>query len=256
MADFCPGERHRCRKGHDRECRPAGARADARRRRSRRHTAFRSSPTSTSRPWACRQTISPCADGRLRSRALRRRHHGRARLRSAAARSCPGVLARLCESVEGHGARSGGAIDTLLRHSGALSKDIELERLRMAIRDNIVTPTMPANSYGGVEAERFAAPFEGIGSPTLQRRKTKPRSVSDPSFLRRRRTDSRFLPRTNGAGSSAAAPTAVLSAPPRRGRDTPQADRTCQPSRRACRRAPRRRSCALPHRRRAATSEG
>ena len=35
-------------------------------------------------------------------------------------------------------------------------RDIELERLRMVIRDNIVTEEVQANGLGGVDPERFA----------------------------------------------------------------------------------------------------
>ena len=43
------------------------------------------------------------------------------------------------------------AVEVLLRHDERLEKDIELERLRMAIRDNIVTPAVKANGFGGID---------------------------------------------------------------------------------------------------------
>jgi NitT/TauT family transport system substrate-binding protein len=76
-----------------------------------------------------------------------------------------------------------GAIDTLLRHSEGLSKGIELERLRMAIRDNIVTPAVQANGFGGVEAERFTAAIEQIALAYRFKAKDKAAAAFDASFL-------------------------------------------------------------------------
>jgi NitT/TauT family transport system substrate-binding protein len=76
-----------------------------------------------------------------------------------------------------------GAIDTLLRHSEGLSKGIELERLRMAIRDNIVTPAVQANGFGGIEPERFAAAIEQIALAYRFKAKDKAAAAFDASFL-------------------------------------------------------------------------
>lgn len=75
------------------------------------------------------------------------------------------------------------AIDAVLRRSEGLSKDVELERLRMAIRDNIVTPVVQANGFGGVDAERFAAAIEQIAFAYRFKAKDKAAAAFDPSFL-------------------------------------------------------------------------
>lgn len=52
------------------------------------------------------------------------------------------------------------AIDLVRRHNDAIGKDLELERLIMVIRENILTPEVTANGYGGIEPARFARALE------------------------------------------------------------------------------------------------
>ena len=40
---------------------------------------------------------------------------------------------------------------SIVKRDDVTKKDVELERLRMAIRDNIVTPEVRANGYGAVD---------------------------------------------------------------------------------------------------------
>src|SRR5262249_14054709 len=48
------------------------------------------------------------------------------------------------------------AIDSILRRNPDARKNVELERLTMAIRENIVTPEVKANGYGAIDEQRFA----------------------------------------------------------------------------------------------------
>jgi NitT/TauT family transport system substrate-binding protein len=75
------------------------------------------------------------------------------------------------------------AIEALLRHNEKLNKDVELERLRMAIRDNIVTPAVKANGFGGVESDRFAAAIEQLALIYRFKAKDKAAAAFDASFL-------------------------------------------------------------------------
>jgi NitT/TauT family transport system substrate-binding protein len=75
------------------------------------------------------------------------------------------------------------AIEALLRHNEKLSKDVELERLRMAIRDNIVTPAVKANGFGGVEPDRFAAAIEQLALAYRFKAKDKAAAAFDASYL-------------------------------------------------------------------------
>jgi NitT/TauT family transport system substrate-binding protein len=55
------------------------------------------------------------------------------------------------------------AIDAVLKRTDFAKKEVELERLKMAIRDNIATMEVKANGYGGVDAVRFATAVDQIG---------------------------------------------------------------------------------------------
>jgi NitT/TauT family transport system substrate-binding protein len=52
--------------------------------------------------------------------------------------------------------RPAEAVESVVRRDDSVKKDVELERLRMAIRDNIVTPEVRAYGYGAVDLVRLA----------------------------------------------------------------------------------------------------
>ena len=54
------------------------------------------------------------------------------------------------------------AIAMVLKHNDALKKQLEVERLAMVIRDNIVTPEVRANGYGGIDRARFARAIDQL----------------------------------------------------------------------------------------------
>ena len=76
------------------------------------------------------------------------------------------------------------AIESVLRRNDEATKDVELERLRMAIRDNIVTPEVKANGFGGIDSERFVRAVDQIAI-TYKFKNAKPKleDVFDASFL-------------------------------------------------------------------------
>ena len=55
------------------------------------------------------------------------------------------------------------AIELVLRRNELAKKEVELERLHMAIRDNILTPEVQTNGYGGVDIGRFEEAIDQIG---------------------------------------------------------------------------------------------
>ena len=75
------------------------------------------------------------------------------------------------------------ALDAVLRRADAARKDVELERLRMAIRDNIVTPAVKAAGYGGIDPQRFADAIDQIAFAYQFKAKNKAVEAFDPSFL-------------------------------------------------------------------------
>ena len=76
------------------------------------------------------------------------------------------------------------AVDAVLKRVDGAKKPVELERLSMAIRDNIVTPEVKVNGYGAVDSVRFAAAIEQIGlAYKFKAAKPKPEDIFDASYL-------------------------------------------------------------------------
>src|SRR5215471_9768941 len=75
------------------------------------------------------------------------------------------------------------AVDAVVRRDEALKKEVELERLRMAIRDNIVTPEVKANGYGAVDYARLGDSIDQIGLVYTFKAKPKAQDIFDASFL-------------------------------------------------------------------------
>jgi NitT/TauT family transport system substrate-binding protein len=75
------------------------------------------------------------------------------------------------------------AIESVLRRNGEVRKNVELERLTMAIRENIVTPEVKENGYGGIDADRFARAIEQTALTYKFKTKPKLDDVFDSSFL-------------------------------------------------------------------------
>ena len=75
------------------------------------------------------------------------------------------------------------AIDALLKRDGLFKKELELERLRMALRDNVLTPEVRANGLGGIDGERLTQAVAQIGLAHAFKAKPKPQDIFDPAFL-------------------------------------------------------------------------
>jgi NitT/TauT family transport system substrate-binding protein len=75
------------------------------------------------------------------------------------------------------------AVDAVVKRNDAVKKDLELERLRMAIRDNIVTAEVKANGLGGVDAARLERAIDQIGSTFKFKIKPAGPAIFDPAFL-------------------------------------------------------------------------
>ena len=76
------------------------------------------------------------------------------------------------------------AVDSVLKRNDIAKKPTELERLNMAIRDNMVTTEVKANGYGGIDNARFAKAIEQIGL-TYKWKTAAPKTedIFDTSFL-------------------------------------------------------------------------
>jgi len=76
------------------------------------------------------------------------------------------------------------AVATVLDRNDAARKDSEVERLQIAIRDNIVTPEVKANGYGGIDESRFAHAIDQLAlAYKFKSAKPKPGDIFDGSYL-------------------------------------------------------------------------
>jgi NitT/TauT family transport system substrate-binding protein len=76
-----------------------------------------------------------------------------------------------------------GAVESVIKRNDTASKDVELERLRMALRDNILTPEVKRNGLGAVDMERLDRAIDQIGLTYQFKAKPKASDVFDPTFL-------------------------------------------------------------------------
>jgi NitT/TauT family transport system substrate-binding protein len=79
--------------------------------------------------------------------------------------------------------RPAEAVESVVRRDDTVKKEVELERLRMAIRDNIVTPEVRANGFGAVDFTRLGESNDQIGLVYTFKAKPKPEDIFDESFL-------------------------------------------------------------------------
>jgi NitT/TauT family transport system substrate-binding protein len=75
------------------------------------------------------------------------------------------------------------AIGSVLERNEIADRVIELERLQMAIRDNIATPWVKANGFGGIDPARLAASIEQIALGYDFRAKPRAADVFTGEFL-------------------------------------------------------------------------
>jgi NitT/TauT family transport system substrate-binding protein len=75
------------------------------------------------------------------------------------------------------------AVDSVLKRNDVAKKEVELERLRMALRDNVLTAEVKAHGYGAVDPKRLGESIEQIALTYEFKDKAKAVGVFDASFL-------------------------------------------------------------------------
>jgi NitT/TauT family transport system substrate-binding protein len=75
------------------------------------------------------------------------------------------------------------AVESVIKRNDVAKKPVELERLQMAIRDNIVTPEVKANGFGGVDMDRLTKSIDQIALTYTFKAKPKAADIFDASFL-------------------------------------------------------------------------
>jgi len=75
------------------------------------------------------------------------------------------------------------AVDSVVKREDLGKREVELERLRMAIRDNIVTPEVRANGLGAIDGARLGEAINQIALTYTFKAKPKASDIFDPAFL-------------------------------------------------------------------------
>jgi NitT/TauT family transport system substrate-binding protein len=75
------------------------------------------------------------------------------------------------------------AVEPVLRREEFAKKDVEVERLRMAIRENVVTPEVRANGFGAIDPLRMEEALGQIALGYSFKARPKADAVFDASFL-------------------------------------------------------------------------
>jgi NitT/TauT family transport system substrate-binding protein len=74
-----------------------------------------------------------------------------------------GVLRAIAKGMRDAIADPSAAVDAVLKRNEIAKKEVELERLKMVIDQNILTPYVKANGFGGIDKERFNRALDQIG---------------------------------------------------------------------------------------------
>ncbi len=75
------------------------------------------------------------------------------------------------------------AVDSVVKRNEVAKKDVELERLNMAIKDNIMTDEVKKNGFGAVDLARLDGAIEQIALTFSFKAKPKGAEIFDASFL-------------------------------------------------------------------------
>ena len=74
-------------------------------------------------------------------------------------------------------------LESVVKRNEDANKATELERLRMALHDNILTAEVKQNGFGGIDAARFDKAIEQIALTYNFKTRPKASDIFDPSFL-------------------------------------------------------------------------
>lgn len=75
------------------------------------------------------------------------------------------------------------AVDTVIERNDVAKKDVELERLKMVLEQNILTPWVKEHGFGDIDKERFAKAIDQIGLTFQYKKKPAPEDVFTGEFL-------------------------------------------------------------------------
>jgi NitT/TauT family transport system substrate-binding protein len=94
-----------------------------------------------------------------------------------------GFLAALLRGLQDTVADPSAAIASVVQRAEVARREVELERLRMALDENILTPEVRANGFGGVDTARLQAAIDQQALVFRFKTKPSPAQAFDASFL-------------------------------------------------------------------------
>ncbi|MEZ0169119.1 ABC transporter substrate-binding protein [Microvirga sp. TS319] len=94
-----------------------------------------------------------------------------------------GLLRAIMKGVHDTIKDPASAVDSVIRRNDVAKKDVELERLKMVLEQNMITPWVKENGFGGIDQERFARALDQIGLTFSYKKKPTVESVFTDEFL-------------------------------------------------------------------------
>ncbi len=76
-----------------------------------------------------------------------------------------------------------GGVDAVLKRNNIVKKDVELERLKMALQQNFITPAVKKNGFGGVEEAKMKTSIDLLKVSIGLKAPPAPARVFDGSYL-------------------------------------------------------------------------
>jgi NitT/TauT family transport system substrate-binding protein len=94
-----------------------------------------------------------------------------------------GFLRALMKGVHDTVKDPSGAVDAVLKRNEVAKKEVEVERLKMVLDQNMLTPWVKANGFGGIDQERFSKALDQIGLAAAFKAKPKVEDIFTEEFL-------------------------------------------------------------------------
>jgi NitT/TauT family transport system substrate-binding protein len=94
-----------------------------------------------------------------------------------------GFLRALVKGVRETAANPAAATDLVIKRNDVARREVELERLRMTLDQNVVTPWVKQNGFGGIDRARFERALDQIGLTFTYKAKPKVEDVFTEAYL-------------------------------------------------------------------------
>lgn len=94
-----------------------------------------------------------------------------------------GFLRALVRGLRDTVADPAGAVDSVIKRNDTARKDVELERLKMTLAQNVLTPWVKEHGFGDIDKERFGRALDQIGLTFTYKKKPKTEDIFVDSFL-------------------------------------------------------------------------